>query len=67
MAMKILEKGRKDYEKSNIEYNEVERYKYKVICKGCKQEFYRKRISRDFMRRYRCAKCGGELEVWMLA
>lgn len=56
---------KKDFEKSNIEFNEVKNYNYKVICKGCKQEFYRQRLSRNFTRRYRCAKCGGTFEVYI--
>ena len=38
---------KKDYEKSNIEYNEGQNYNYRVVCKGCKQEFYRQRINKD--------------------
>lgn len=55
---------KKDFEKSNIEFNEIENYKYKIICKGCKQEFFRKRLDRNFTRKYRCAKCGGRFEVF---
>lgn len=57
---------KKDFEKSNIEYNDNVNYKYKVICKVCKQEFYRQRISRSFTSRFRCAKCGGRFEVYIL-
>lgn len=52
-----------DYEKSNIEFNEIESYKYKIICKNCNQEFYRKRLNKNFVRKYRCGKCGGRFEV----
>ena len=55
---------KKDFEKSNIEFKEKENYKYKIICKGCKQEFFRKRLNRNFTRKYRCAKCGGRFEVF---
>ena len=53
----------KDFEKSNIEYKEIKKYNYKIICKGCKQEFYRQRLNRNFTRKYRCAKCGSKFEV----
>ena len=52
-----------DFEKSNINYNEKENYNYKIICKGCNQFFYRKRLNKGFTRKYRCAKCGGKFEV----
>ena len=55
---------KKDFEKSNIEFKEKENYKYKIICKGCKQEFFRKRLNRNFTRKYRCAKCGGRFDVF---
>ena len=54
---------KKDFEHSNVEYNETIKYNYKVICKGCKQEFYRQRLNKNFTRKYRCAKCGGRFEV----
>ena len=52
-----------DYEKSNIEFNEIDSYKYKIICKNCNQEFFRKRLNKNFTRKYRCGKCGGRFEV----
>ena len=55
---------KKDFEKSNVEFNEKDNYKYKIICKGCKQKFFRKRLDRNFTRKYRCAKCGGRFEVY---
>ena len=54
---------KKDFEKSNIEYNEIEKYNYKIICKGCKQEFYRQRLNKNFTRKFRCDKCGGRFEI----
>jgi len=54
---------KKDFEKSNIEYKETQNYNYKIICKGCKQEFYRQRLNRNFTRKYRCGKCGSTFEV----
>lgn len=54
---------KKDYEKSNLEYNEGSKYNYRVVCKGCKQEFYRQRINRDFVKKYICGKCKSKFEV----
>ena len=54
---------KKDFEKSNIEYKETKNYNYKIICEGCKQEFYRQRLNKNFTRRYRCGKCGSKFEV----
>ena len=54
---------KKDFEKSNIEYNEIEKYNYKIICKGCKQESYGQRLNKNFTRKFRCAKCGGRFEI----
>ena len=54
---------KKDYERSNVEYKEAENFNYKIICKGCKQEFYRKRLNKNFAKRFRCAKCGGLFEI----
>ena len=54
---------RQDFEKSNVEFIENNNYKYKIICKGCNQEFFRKRLNRYFTRKYRCAKCGGRFET----
>ncbi len=54
---------RKDFEKSNIKYIEKEKYNYKIVCQGCKQEFYRQRIQKNFVRKYRCAKCRGKFEI----
>ena len=54
---------KKDYEKSNLEYNEGSKYNYRVVCKGCKQEFYRQRINKDFVKKYICGKCKSKFEV----
>ena len=48
---------KQDYEKSNIEYKEEEIYKYKIECKQCGQVFFRKRLSKNFILKYRCGKC----------
>ena len=56
-----------DYEKSNKEFTEKQvNYKYKVICDGCNQTFFRQRISRSFTRKYRCGKCGGRFKIILL-
>ena len=54
---------KKDYEKSNLEYSEGQKYNYRVVCKGCKQEFYRQRINKDFVKKYICGKCKSKFEV----
>ena len=54
---------KKDFEKSNIEYIEPQNYNYKIICKNCKQEFYRQRLSRKIIKKYRCIKCRGTFDV----
>ena len=54
---------KKDFEKSNIEYNEINNYNYKIVCKGCNQKFYRQRLNRNFTRKYKCGKCGGKFEI----
>ena len=54
---------KKDYEKSNLEYSEGQKYNYRVVCKGCKQEFYRQRINKDFAKKYICGKCKSKFEV----
>lgn len=54
---------KRDYEKSNLEYNEGSKYNYRVVCKGCKQEFYRQRINKDFAKKYICGKCKSKFEV----
>ena len=42
---------------------ETKKYNYKIICKGCNQEFYRQRLVKNFIKKYRCAKCGSTFEV----
>ena len=54
---------KEDFEKSNIKYDENQNYKYKIICQGCNQEFYRQRLSRNFLNKYRCGKCGGRFRL----
>ena len=54
---------KKDYEKSNLEYSEGQKYNYKVVCKGCDQEFYRQRINKEFTKKYVCGKCKSKFEI----
>lgn len=54
---------KKDFENSNVEFIETKKYNYKIICKGCNQEFYRQRLVKNFIKKYRCAKCGSTFEV----
>ena len=58
---------KEDFKKSNIEYDDKICYKYKIICKHCKLEFYRQRLSKNFIRKYRCAKCGSAFEMNVLS
>lgn len=52
----------KDCEKSGIELKKEEKeYKYKLVCTECGQEFNRKRLKKDFIKKYRCGKCKGKL------
>lgn len=54
----------KDFKESNLEYNEsTKNYKYKIICKKCGTITYRQRLQRNLIKNYRCAKCGGKLEL----
>ena len=54
----------RDFNKSNLEYIEKPiNYKYKIICTGCNQVFFRQRINRGFTRKYRCGKCGGKFKI----
>ncbi len=54
---------KKDFEKSNLKFIETKNYNYKIVCKGCRQEFYRQRLSKNFTRKYRCAKCRSAFEI----
>lgn len=54
---------KEDYIKSNIEYEEKEQYNYHIKCTNCGQSFFRKRLSTNFARKYRCGKCNGKFEV----
>lgn len=57
---------KEDYIKSNIEFSEEEKYKYKIKCNNCGQEFFRKRLNKNFIKKYRCAKCNGKFEILVI-
>lgn len=53
-----------DYKKSNLDFEADHRnYNYKIICKECGNIFYRKRLKKDLIKKYRCSICGGKLEL----
>ena len=53
-----------DYKESNLDYKEyAKQYNYRITCKKCGIISYRQRIAKYFKLKYRCAKCGGMLEV----
>lgn len=54
---------KEDYIKSNVEYEENEKYNYHIKCTNCGQSFFRKRLNKNYIRRYRCGKCGSKFEV----
>ncbi len=50
---------KKDFEKSNLQYEE-NKAKYVIKCVDCGKLLYRNRLARNFFRKYRCL-CGGKL------
>ena len=53
-----------DYRKSNLELKlDKSNYKYKIICKDCGLIYYRQRLSKNFIKKYRCGRCRGNLEL----
>lgn len=55
---------KEDYKKSNIEYiDEKESYNYKITCVNCGQTIFRKRLNRNFLRKYRCGICRGKFKI----
>ena len=57
---------KKDYQESNIKYEEKINYNYKIICENCNQTFYRQRLLKNFGRKYKCGKCGGKFKILKL-
>jgi len=54
---------KEDYQKSNINYEEKQEYNYHIQCTNCGQSFYRKRLNKNFVRKYRCGKCGEKFQI----
>ena len=54
---------KEDLEKSNLDYTKNENFKYKIECKKCGNIFYRKRLHKNFIKKYRCSKCLGKLRL----
>lgn len=53
-----------DYRKSNLEFKfDKPSYKYKVICEKCGLIYYRQRLVKNFIKKYRCGKCSGGLQI----
>ena len=65
LGYNITTKGnvKSDFEKSNLEYTEINDYKYKIICNNCGQIIYRKRFNPTLIKKYRCGKCKGRLKL----
>lgn len=62
--IKRLGDKKADYKESNLSYEEDnETYKYKIRCKKCGAIIYRKRFNKDLIRKYRCGKCNGKLQL----
>ena len=58
-----LTRKKEDFKDSNLEYKEKEEYKYKIHCKKCGKLFYRKRLQKNFVKKFRCSKCLGRLKI----
>ena len=54
---------KEDYENSNQEYIEENTYKHKIICTKCGHVYLRKRLKKNFFKKYRCGVCNGKLEI----
>ncbi len=56
---------KKDFLDSNLEYNDdkKEDYRYIITCQKCNTIYKRKRITKDFLKKYRCSKCFGKLKI----
>ncbi len=52
----------KDLRNNNIEIDK-EKYNYKVECVSCGYVFYRKRMLKNFCRKYRCGYCKGKFDI----
>ena len=54
---------KEDFARSNVAYQEEKNNKYQIQCQTCGQVFFRKRICKNFVQKYRCAKCNGKFQV----
>ena len=52
-----------DYKKSNIEYKEKDSYNYIITCEECGQKIYRKRLNKNFVKKYKCGICKSKFKV----
>lgn len=60
----FLEYGNKNKDMKDSDLDpELEKYKYKVECSNCGYTFYRKRLIKNFIRKYRCGKCLGKFAI----
>lgn len=61
----ITTKGnvQEDYKASQLEYEQENNYKYKIICQNCGQVIYRKRFNPNLIKKYRCGECRGKLKL----
>lgn len=57
---------KEDFERSNLEYIEDINYKYKIVCTKCNNSFYRNRLPKYFIKKYRCGKCNGKFEIMQI-
>ena len=54
-----------DYLKSKLDLEEQTiSYNYKIECEKCGQIYYRKRLKKDFIKKYRCGKCNRKLQIY---
>lgn len=55
---------KQDFEESNLKFkDELNEYKYKIQCSSCNQIYYRKRLLKNFVKKYRCGRCKGKLII----
>lgn len=54
---------KEDYEKSNLEFKENPKFKYVIVCENCGLIYYRQRMAKNFIKKYRCGKCKGKLRI----
>lgn len=54
---------KEDYIKSNLQYEEEIRFKYRIMCQKCGQTVYRQRLMKNLTKKYKCGKCSGKLII----